>query len=157
MNAVKGYLLSITAAALLLSLLMSLIHNGKMHRLLCFVGSLLMVLAVIRPVVRLDAEDIELAIKNMELETKLSQDDICSQNNQIVADIIKEQCQTYILDKAAANGQDLTVEIIISEEGDYPYPVSVVLYGDASQEERERLEKVIEQDIGIPPERQEWQ
>ena len=77
-------------------------------------------------------------------------------NREIAAALIKEQCEAYILDKAAARGITLEAEIRLSGEGQYPYPTGVTLYGQVSQSDREAISAIIAGDLGIPRESQEW-
>lgn len=156
MSGIKNYLLSMAASAFLLSLVLAVLPKGKIHRISRFAGALLLILAVIAPIARIDADDISQSIAKFQMQTQQLQTGIEVRNREILSQLIKEQCQAYILDKAEAMGVSVSVEISLSEERDYPYPVSVVLQGNVSPEDRGHLERIIEQDIGIPPERQEW-
>lgn len=73
--------------------------------------------------------------------------------------IIGEETGAYILDKAAELGiscQEVRVTCAVEENG-VPYPASVVLVGDLTEEEQARLSRRIEADLAIPAERQSYE
>jgi hypothetical protein len=72
-----------------------------------------------------------------------------------VSDIIRERSEAYILDKAALLGADIRVELTLSRDA-LPIPVSVTIYGAVSPVSRQRLQKLIRDDLGIPLEAQTW-
>ena len=69
-------------------------------------------------------------------------------------EIITEQTRAYILDKATSLGLDISVEISLDEERGYPWEVR--LAGAASPYAKERLGKIIAQELAVPEERQIW-
>ena len=156
MTGLKQYLLSITAAALLLSLVMALLPKGRQRRVASFVGSLLLILTVIAPTIRLDPAQLAESLSRLRMEAETMRTGIEIGNREIVAGIIKEQCEAYILDKAASRGVSLLVEIRLSEEGSYPYPTGVTLRGHVLERDREALSVMIEEELGIPKDSQEW-
>ena len=156
MNSIKSYLLHVASAGFLLSLILAVIPKGRVQQIAKFVGGLVLILTVITPVMKLDTDDLARSISRFHMTAQQDRTGIEISNRNILAQLIKDQCQTYISDKAEALGFEVSAEITLSEEGDYPYPVSVVLRTDASQKERDHLENIIVQDLGIPPERQEW-
>ena len=73
--------------------------------------------------------------------------------------IIGEETGAYILDKAAELGiscQEVRVTCAVEENG-VPYPASVVVLGDMTQEEQARLSRRIEADLAIPAEQQTYE
>lgn len=78
------------------------------------------------------------------------------ETNNLLSDLISQEAETYILDKARENGLDLTVEVETKVEDTYPVPWSVVIRGQISAAEQAALSQQITQDLGIPEERQEW-
>lgn len=152
----KNYLLSVISSAMLLSLTQSLLPKGSVRQVASFVGGLLVVLAVLSPVVDLDVHSLSDAFTEFSLETETFGIQTEDAGQEWMADIIKQRCATYIWDKANALGADLEVEVILSEEEGYPIPVSVVLTGKATPEQKTRMEEYISGDMGIPVQRQEW-
>lgn len=156
MSAIKGYLLSISACALLSSIVLSIIPKSNVKKIANLIGMLLIVLAAISPLVKIKAEDIAKSIAMIEIETEEIRTGVEINNREILAEVIQNRCETYILDKAELINADISVKIILSEEGGYPYPVGVLIEGAVTAEARAYLESIIEQDIGILPEKQEW-
>jgi hypothetical protein len=69
--------------------------------------------------------------------------------------IIREELSAYILDKAADLQTDLQVEILLSNDS-IPTPESVTLIGTVTPYAKIKLQKILEQELGIPKERQIW-
>ncbi len=69
--------------------------------------------------------------------------------------IIKEETQAYILDKAKALGASLRAEVMVSG-GSLPVPERVFLTGEVSAHQREALEAILWEDLGIAKEDQVW-
>ncbi len=150
------YFLSIAAAAMLLSLLQSIIPKGPVRQTAGFVGGLLVVLAVLSPVVNLDFDGISHTISEIQIQRDLMETDVLTRNKELTSDIIKQRCESYIWDKARELGIDLQVTVSLGERDGYPYPVSVILTGKVTQEQRKRLSEEISQAMGIPGQQQEW-
>lgn len=154
--AVRAYLLSIAAAALLLALVQALLPQGAVKRTATMAGSLLVILAVLSPLAKLDYDSLARSISKLQVETESLRTGIEVGNRELMAGIIKQRCETYILDKAGQMGLTLEVEITLSEGVDYPYPVSVTLRGAATEAQKRTLTAYITENLGIPAERQEW-
>lgn len=155
-GAVGKYLLSVSAAAMLLGVVQTILPKGAVHRLCTFAGGLLVVIVVLSPVVDVDYDGLARSIMraaNEAIETDIT---VFSEDNNLMADIIKQKCEAYIWDKANELGADLEVDITLSENEDNPYPVSVVLVGSATPQQQFSLSACIRDDMGIPPKRQEW-
>lgn len=72
-----------------------------------------------------------------------------------IRDIIKDETEAYILDKAEALGADIEVDVTVS--GDYqPIPKTVCIAGSVSPYAKARLENMLEEDLGIGKEGQLW-
>ena len=69
--------------------------------------------------------------------------------------IITEQTLAYILDKAESFGARLEVEVQIARDGTYR-PKAVTLRGSVSPYAKSRLQQIIEEDLQISKEDQQW-
>ena len=69
-------------------------------------------------------------------------------------EFITQRARAYILDKATSLGLDITVEISLDEEMGCPWEVR--LEGAASAYAKERLGRIIAQELAVPEERQIW-
>ena len=153
-GAVEKYLLSVIAASMLLGLVQIILPKGSVRNVATFVGGLLVILSVLLPVADFDYDQLVRSVTNIQIET--SDDSGIAINEELMADIIKEQCRTYILDKAKGLGAELEVEVVLSEKDVYPYPVAVVLRGKVTSDQKTQLSEYISRDLGIPVREQEW-
>ena len=92
----------------------------------------------------------------MELEQDAARTGVEVKNRELVSAIIKEKCETYILDKAAELGLALTAEVTVGGEAVYPYPVSVQLTGTPNAEQKLQMQRYIERELAIAKEEQTW-
>ena len=70
-------------------------------------------------------------------------------------EIITDKTCAYILDKAETLRAQLTVQVILSDE-ELPVPERIYLTGQASPYARSMLQRLIEEELGVPKERQIW-
>lgn len=156
-GAIRDYLLSVVAASLLSGILLSVTPNGAVRRTLSFLCGLVILLAALGPMARLDAERLSQSIAGLRLETKRAAREAESGSQELMAAIIKERSEAYIWDKAAALGISLSrVAVEVRTEGDWPVPRAVRVGARCTAAQRQRLSALIEQDLAIPPEKQEW-
>ena len=156
MSGMKGYLLSVSSASILVGLSSVLLPGSMRNKSINFVAAMLLLFAVVAPILKIDAGSVAKSIAMMQMDAEQMRTGVEVKNREILSELIKERCETYILDKAERMSVNVQAEITMSEEGEYPYPVFVQISGTLSVEDRTYLQKLIEQDLGIPPEQQEW-
>lgn len=157
MNALKNYLLQVTATGLLVSITLALLPNGRGKKVAQFCGNLLIVLAVLSPLVTIKSVDFARGFVTSVLEGSGEHPDFSEQGEIWLSERIKNQCEAYVLDKAAGHGMAVDIEIRLEERDEqYPYPKSAIICGKWNEEERQYLQNILEENMGIPPERQEW-
>ena len=154
-GAVGRYPLSVVASAMLLSLVQSILPKGPVRRIGGFVGGLLVIIAVLSPVVDVDYDALARSITRFQVEAEDIEASVSVSNRELMSGIIKQQCETYIWDKANKLGADLEVTVTLSED-EYPSPIYVALTGKFTQEQRNLITEYIARDIGVPVQRQEW-
>ena len=138
MEAVRGYLLRLTAGAFLSA------------------GLLVMLLLALTPLAQLDYEALSETISRLELEKEEARTGIEIQNQDLVARIISGRVQAYILDKAASLGLTVTVELEMETRTATPYPKAVTIHGEANPAQKQQLQQYLEQTFAIPVQRQVW-
>ena len=153
MEAVKDYLLSITAAAVICGCVNSIVsENSWISRLAKLLCGLFLVVTAIQPVIDIKVSDVYQFTEQLTLDA----DQAVSDGEQIAVDemkrIIKEKTETYILDKAKTLGTELKVEIVL----DGVLPVGVILTGDVSPYAKGCLCETISQELGLPLKEQIW-
>ena len=77
-------------------------------------------------------------------------------SRELLAAIIKEDCEAYIWDKAQEMGLELEVVVTVDEGTGYPYPTGAVLTGAVTAAQQEILSRWMEENLGIAREEQEW-
>lgn len=156
MSWLQKYLLSVVSAALLLGVSLPLLSKGKICGVLRFLGGLVLILSVVSPLVHISTDELTRYILHYQTISDETLENAEKKNREILSHIIKERCETYILDKAKELGAELTVEIYMREDGEYPYPDIVEITGAIVEEEKDYMKRLIEQDLGIPQHCQEW-
>ena len=155
MEQLRQYVISVTAAAFLCGILLSLLPKGSAREFVKLGCGFLLALTVLRPLSRLEIRDLtDLGIwfsGDAEQASALGE---CYSQKQLRS-IIKEETQAYILNKAEALGAELSVEVTLSPDA-VPVPVAAQLTGTVSPYARSRLENILHDDLGIAKENQLW-
>ena len=156
-NMVKNYFLAVAAVSFLVCLVSDLLPKTGVGNAARFIGSLILVLSVITPITQINPEDISAAISQFHIQTVQRNSGIEVNNQKLIAELIKDQCEAYVLNKAEEQGMDISVDISVCvNKGDYPYPETIRFSGTVSQADRQYIMDVTERDLGIPQSRQEW-
>ena len=153
MNGLIQYLISITAAGILCGFVkVAFESNSASNAVIRLIAGLIMVFTVIAPIT--NAELVELPVLSAEMTTDAySASTIGKEMAQLAVDsIITEELEAYILDKAASVGADIQVELRLSES----CPAGIVIFGSVSPGTKQQLQQVLETDLGIAKENQQW-
>lgn len=153
MEALGRWLLSVSAAALLVSVVQALIPEGGLRRTASFTGGLLLLAVLLRPAVDLDLSSLSLGLEAWTEQVEQRQSELEQQQTNALAEGIAERTAAYISDKAAALGLRVTVrvETETGEDG-IPIPAAVEVDGPRS----DALSAYIAEELGIPVQRQVW-
>lgn len=156
MQQLGAYVLSVTAAAIVVGILTEFTNpKSAIGTLIRVMGGLFLAFTAISPLV------------NMEFDTFWSlTEGIAAEGAAITAQgenmaweelsrLIKAETEAYILDKAGSYQAELTAEVTLSDDA-IPVPTGVTLRGDVSPYARAQLQKMLEDDFGIPKENQIW-
>lgn len=154
--ALRAYLLSIAAAAFLCTIAASLLPKGNLRNITQFVCGLLLAVTVVKPAAEMDYSLISQAISKVLMQTEQTRTQVTVQNRELVSDIIKQKTEAYILDKAREWNMNVTVEVIMDGSDTYPYPCAVRISGRYTAEQAMRLKTMIERELAIAADRQEW-
>lgn len=156
MEALRQYLLSVTAAAILCSIVMKLLgKKGTASSVGKMLTGLFLAFTVMSPFAKLEIGKVSDFTNAFEADAA---DAVAAGQNhtrKAMAEIIKSQSEAYILDKAKALGVELTVEVAVSE-ADIPIPTAVRLKGKVSPYVKSQLQTAIKDGLGILKENQIW-
>ena len=153
MEAIRDYLLSVTAAALICGIVNSLSeNNGSVSGMLKLLCGLFLAAVVLKPAVDIKLKDIYAITDRLEIDSRqviASGEEIADEE---MKRIIKEKSEAYILDKAKALGMEIDAEIILEDL----VPARVIVTGNLSPFAKSSLSASITQELAIPPEEQIW-
>ena len=154
----SDWIRSIASAALISSVALVVVPKGRVQRVSKAVCGVFMIIAIISPLTNANGEDISIDMAQYRVDSLEIVDAAKSQQANMSRTIIQAQLEEYILDKAANEGivlSSVSVTVKWSEDG-YWYPYEAQLVGELNQTERNWLSSLLESDIGIVPDRQNW-
>lgn len=155
MEAIREYVIGVTAAALLCAGAVKLIPGGSVGAVVKSVSGLLMVLALLRPVVELELSELEILTDGIGESAQQYVEDGQQQAQEALREGITGQVRAYILDKARELETELTVEVELTQEP-LPVPERVILQGRISPYAKSVLTEYLEKELGIGAEDQIW-
>ena len=149
MEALRQYVISVVAAAMLCGIVVRLFPNGSGKQVGKLICGLFLAYTVLSPISRVDFSK----LPDFSLRCMDDAEDAAAMGENLardsMADIIKEETEAYILDKAA----DLHAEVTVGEDS---LPTAVTLSGEASPYARRQIQAMIANDLGISKENQKW-
>lgn len=152
-EAVRGWITSIVTVTMLLSVIQTMVPDGRIRRISSFGGGLVLMVVLLQPIFRIDVSDLELGGTAYEEEIRTRQEEANQSVRTEWEGIIEREVAAYISDKADALGLNLSVEVR-AETGDDGLPVlTAELAGCPS----ELLAEYLATELGIPRERQVWE
>ena len=150
------YIFSVTTAAVIFSILQSLLHKNSAAAILVrLIGGLFLTFTVIAPVIDFDLA----SILEQSWAYTSHAEDIAAAGQTIAAEQrsqrIKEQCETYIIDKAMSYQTQLDADITLTND-EMPLPSAVLLKGNISPYVKSIIATWIQDEMGIPEDHQIW-
>ena len=152
-GALREWLTSIVVVTLLLSVAQTLVPEGSIRRVASFVGGLILLAALLRPVLGADLERLQLVMDDYEQALQEAREELASSGETELTERIEERTAAYISDKADALGLKVAVRVEATTGPDgVSLPEKVELTGPYSRE----LADFMTRKLGIPAERQVW-
>lgn len=153
MDAVREYLISITAAAIIAGIVTSLTKkSGSISSIVKLLAGLFMTVTILSPVIDLPLNGIQFYLDDLssdaESVSKTGKDTAEGEIKQIIT----ERSRAYILEKAEALGAELEVEVFLQDL----IPCSVEITGAVSPFARMQLSQYIAENLGVSSEDQRW-
>lgn len=156
MGWMQNWLFSIVCAALVAAVAETLSPKGLPKQLARYAGGLLVLLAVLGPVKRLDSSAIGDAMADWKGRLGGNTEAFAQQNTQAAKAIIAQETAAYISDKAAGLGITqcrVEVRCRMTEEG-FPAPETVRVEGCGDETAWQSLSRAITADFAIEREAQ---
>ena len=152
MNVIGGYILSVSMAALVVSVLRS-VCTGAMEKLVGLLGGIFLAVTVISPLVRLKLPDPGDWMADFSMEGREAARAGEAAAESYSAELISAQVEAYILDKATALGAAVTAAVELDGDG---LPVCVTVTGSISPGKKAELSRFIARELGLGEEAQVW-
>ena len=155
---VRQWLLGVACTALILAVADSLAPEGSVKRICRLAGGLALLLAAVSPLLRLDGGALIDALEGYRAQIQSYEETLERQNNLFYQTVIEQSTAAYIVDKAEGLGISCQAEVTFSyDEDGVPFPWEVTARGDWTDETREAMERLLEDDLGVPPQRQHYE
>ncbi len=156
MSSISPYLLRIVAAAIICSIATTIVgKKGTLATTVKLICGIFISVTLISPLVNIKIADMTNYIDDLKIDAS----DMITQAEEgtrtQIAERIKQQTQSYILDKAETYGAHLTVEVSVETSG-LPVPNGVTIRGDVSPYAKSQLQQLIVDNFDISPEAQQW-
>lgn len=149
----RSWLLGIVCAAFLGALAESLTPEGRMRKICRLAGGLVLVLAALGPVARLDLQDTALMTMQRDPQAHSAADSLEDTNIFLQERIIAEKTAAYIVDKAEGLGMTCEAAVTVTaDERGALLPTGAVLKGAWTAEQQLRLAEILTQELGLMPE-----
>lgn len=147
------YVYRILCAAVFCAITVSLFPDGKIKSLLRLFSGIFLIIVLLQPGIKISLQDYrEMGDKYFRQGREAAMEGD-SDARKFRYRFIKENVEAYILDKAENLGYDLSVRVMLDEDG---YPKRVFLAGNVSENDKEKLEQMLTEDLGISKEEQQW-
>jgi stage III sporulation protein AF len=152
-GAIRTWLTSVVVVSLLLSVAQTLIPEGSIRKIAAFTGGLVLLVTLLRPLLGMDLSRLDLDRSDYAAAIQARQEELTAAGEKELSSLIAERTEAYIWDKGDELGLSVTAKVTTeTEEDGVPVPVSAELWGQRS----EQLAAYMEEELGIPGERQVW-
>ncbi len=153
---VREWLLGVTAAALVLALAEALAPEGGAKKVCRLAGGMALLLAAAGPLAgALDGGLLTRAADGWRDRARGYEQELEEKSDLFYLSIIEEETAAYIVDKAKEFGFDCQAEVTYGyDEEAVPRPWEVTARGSWTQGQREQLSRLLEEELGVPPQRQ---
>ena len=155
---VRQWLLGVACTALVMAVADSLAPEGSVKRVCRMAGGLALLLAAVGPFIRLDSGMLTDMLEGYRAQVQSYEETLEEQNILFYQTIIEENTAAYIVDKAEELGIFCQAEVTFSyDEDGVPCPWEVTARGEWTDEARVTLERLLEDDLGVPIQRQHYE
>ena len=154
----RQWLLGVACTALILAAADSLAPDGSVKKVCRLAGGLALMLAAVSPLLRLDSRALAGVLEGYQAQIRSYEETLEEQNNLFYQTIIEESAAAYIADKAEELGIYCQAEVtFVYDEDGVPCLWEVTARGDWTDGARETLERLLEDELGVPPQRQHYE
>ena len=156
MEEIRQYILSVVASAIISAIVIGILGKkgsyAQIAKLLC---GLFVLITAVSPWVNIQIRERSSFFESIQSDSEEAVRTGERMAHEATAEIIKSQTEAYILDKAAAMGLRLSVEVTL-DCAQPPKPESVTIRGSVSPHAKQTLSNYIRNDLGISEDKQLW-
>lgn len=152
MENLRTHIIGIIVITLTGGILSGILSDGFAKNLVKLLCGLLLTVKILMPLTDVRLTDFSSLTEPFFMEGKEIAASGEKMAQKAIADIIKAETEAYIQNKAADYYAELTAEVILKDT----IPISVVLKGNISPYGKMQLERMLEKDLNIPKENQQW-
>ena len=157
MDGVRQWLLGIACTAMLLALAQAIAPEGGAKKACKLAGGLALLLAAVGPVLKLDDGAVARAAAEYQRSVERRQDALTEQTDLFYQTIIEEETAAYVMDKARELGFDCEAEVTYGHDEDGAFrPWEITARGGLTRAEQDRLSRMLEEELGVPVQRQHY-
>ena len=149
---IKEYILSVTAATIIGSCIMTLFKDVKVICILC---SIFISVAVFKPIVDIKLEYSFADIQVFSEEADKMVEEAFHITEQTQKENIKQNTEAYIYDKASEMGCKIVAEVALADLPPYQ-PIGLNIKGEVSPYAKNMLQNLFKSELAIPLEAQQW-
>ena len=149
------YLLGITAAAVITAITLTFVKEGPMESVLKLISGLILTFSLVQPVLNISAGNWKELGIDFTREAEAAAEEGVRQSENTVRGLIKEETESYILDKARDMGLEVQAEVFLSDQP-MPVPESATIRGLLPPYEKSQLSLMLSRELGIRKENQKW-
>ena len=154
----QEYLRQLIALSFIVGAALFLCPEGGVKRTMRILGTGILAAAILSPLKAMDydvLQTIEARFTGAEAEIL---NRAAENETELKTLLFKQNCEDYIRREAQQRGLQLTrLELVLqADAGNAPLPYSASIHARGAEESAEELCRVIQEQLGIPIERQEW-
>ena len=159
MGAVRSWLLGVAATALVVALAEAIAPEGSVKKVCKLAGGLALMLAALSPLVGVLGGDMPArADGGWREQARQYEQELTEESGQMYLAIIERETAAYVMYKAKEFGFECAVEVTCGyDEQAVPCPWEVTARGSWTQGQRARLERLLEEELGVPVQRQHYE
>lgn len=155
MTFLHSYGLSLICGAMICGILSGMIRDGMYQKQMKLLCGLFLTLTVVKPLVQLELPDLDSLLEPFSQEAESASAEGAGMLQNALAQSIQQETEAYICSKAELLQTNLRVQVHLSN-GDPPIPDGVILEGTAAPEVKEAMQEMMENELNIPKEQQQW-
>ena len=155
-DVIATYLVRILMAAMVCSILKCIPgQKGSAARMVQMVCTIFLLFTILSPLKTFSAQQLHIWSEEIARSGQEAVDTGYTYYSSQLRQSIKDEIESYIWDKANALQAQLQVDVTLSDD-EFPTPVTVRLSGNVSPFAKSQLQQILENELGISKENQQW-